>query len=208
MSRPRPAELQHLRPSNLAGALAVGAVGLTTGTGIALAMQPGAASLGSRPDRARPGDGPVVRRAPRMRARHPLPHAPPPPDRRTHCRRVRRDPLRLLDADPWPPPPVDRVAGPGPDDGRAGAPRAPAAGADDRERLLEALDSPLLDHLSPGKLLEPAAAVPVLRLAHRAHPDGAGRGRPCRALRGDRVLRRPAEAARDVRAGAAAQPDG
>ena len=41
MARPRPAELQHLRPSNLAGALAVAGVGLTTGAGIALAMQPG-----------------------------------------------------------------------------------------------------------------------------------------------------------------------
>ena len=39
-ARPRPAELQHLRPSNLAGALAVAAVALTTGLGIALAMQP------------------------------------------------------------------------------------------------------------------------------------------------------------------------
>jgi acyl-lipid omega-6 desaturase (Delta-12 desaturase) len=38
--RPRPAELQHLRPSNLAGALAVAGVGLTTGLGIALARQP------------------------------------------------------------------------------------------------------------------------------------------------------------------------
>jgi omega-6 fatty acid desaturase (delta-12 desaturase) len=40
-ARPRPAELQHLRPSNLAGALAVAAVALTTGLGIALAIQPG-----------------------------------------------------------------------------------------------------------------------------------------------------------------------
>ena len=39
-TRPRPAELQHLRPSNRAGALAVAAVALTTGLGIALAVQP------------------------------------------------------------------------------------------------------------------------------------------------------------------------
>jgi fatty acid desaturase len=39
-TRPRPAELQHLRPSNLAGALAVAAVALITGLGIALAVQP------------------------------------------------------------------------------------------------------------------------------------------------------------------------
>ncbi len=39
--RPRPAELQHLRPSDLAGALAVAGVGLTTAAGIALAVQPG-----------------------------------------------------------------------------------------------------------------------------------------------------------------------
>ena len=39
-ARPRPAELQHLRPSNLAGALAVGGVAATTAVGIALALQP------------------------------------------------------------------------------------------------------------------------------------------------------------------------
>ena len=39
-TRPRPADLQHLRPSNSAGALAVAAVALTTGLGIALAVQP------------------------------------------------------------------------------------------------------------------------------------------------------------------------
>ena len=39
-ARPRPAELQHLRPSNLAGAVAVASVGVTTGAGIALALQP------------------------------------------------------------------------------------------------------------------------------------------------------------------------
>ena len=39
-ARPRPAELQHLRPSNLAGALAVGGVGAATTAGIALALQP------------------------------------------------------------------------------------------------------------------------------------------------------------------------
>jgi acyl-lipid omega-6 desaturase (Delta-12 desaturase) len=39
-TRPRPAELQHLRPSNLAGALAVSTVAVTTGAGIALSAQP------------------------------------------------------------------------------------------------------------------------------------------------------------------------
>lgn len=39
-ARPRPAELRHLRPSNLAGAVAVAAVAGTTGLGIALATQP------------------------------------------------------------------------------------------------------------------------------------------------------------------------
>src|SRR6185295_1663614 len=39
-TRPRPAELQHLRPSNPAGVLAVAVVALTTGLGIALAVQP------------------------------------------------------------------------------------------------------------------------------------------------------------------------
>jgi omega-6 fatty acid desaturase (delta-12 desaturase) len=39
-ARPRPAELQHLRPSNLAGVLAVSAVAATTGLGIWLAVQP------------------------------------------------------------------------------------------------------------------------------------------------------------------------
>ena len=39
-ARPRPAELQHLRASNLAGALAVGGVAATTAAGIALALQP------------------------------------------------------------------------------------------------------------------------------------------------------------------------
>jgi fatty acid desaturase len=39
-ARPRPAELQHLRPSNLAGALAVGGVAAATALGIALALQP------------------------------------------------------------------------------------------------------------------------------------------------------------------------
>ena len=39
-ARPRPAELQHLRPSNLAGALAVGGVAADHGAGIALALQP------------------------------------------------------------------------------------------------------------------------------------------------------------------------
>jgi acyl-lipid omega-6 desaturase (Delta-12 desaturase) len=39
-TRPRPVELQHLRPSNLAGALAVTAVGSTTVLGIALALRP------------------------------------------------------------------------------------------------------------------------------------------------------------------------
>jgi acyl-lipid omega-6 desaturase (Delta-12 desaturase) len=38
--RPRPSELQHLRPSNAAGALAVAVVAATTALGIALAMQP------------------------------------------------------------------------------------------------------------------------------------------------------------------------
>ena len=38
--RPRPAELQHLRPSNPAGTLAIAAVAVTTGLGIALAVQP------------------------------------------------------------------------------------------------------------------------------------------------------------------------
>jgi acyl-lipid omega-6 desaturase (Delta-12 desaturase) len=40
-ARPRPAELQHLRPSNLAGALAVGGVAAATALGVALALQPG-----------------------------------------------------------------------------------------------------------------------------------------------------------------------
>ena len=39
-ARPRPAELQHLRPSNLAGTLAVGGVAAATAAGIALALQP------------------------------------------------------------------------------------------------------------------------------------------------------------------------
>jgi acyl-lipid omega-6 desaturase (Delta-12 desaturase) len=39
-TRPRPAELQHLRPSNPAGALAVATVGLTTALGLILALQP------------------------------------------------------------------------------------------------------------------------------------------------------------------------
>ena len=39
--RPRPADLQHLRPSNLAGGLTVAVVVGATGLGIALALQPG-----------------------------------------------------------------------------------------------------------------------------------------------------------------------
>jgi omega-6 fatty acid desaturase (delta-12 desaturase) len=39
-ARPRPVELQHLRPSNLAGALAVTGVAAATGIGLALALQP------------------------------------------------------------------------------------------------------------------------------------------------------------------------
>jgi omega-6 fatty acid desaturase (delta-12 desaturase) len=39
-TRPRPVELRHLRPSNLAGALATAAVGSTTVLGIVLALRP------------------------------------------------------------------------------------------------------------------------------------------------------------------------
>ena len=39
-TRPRPVELQHLRPSNLAGGLAFAAVGSSTALGIALALRP------------------------------------------------------------------------------------------------------------------------------------------------------------------------
>ena len=40
--RPRPVELQHLRPSNAAGVLALALVSAITGLGLALALQPGA----------------------------------------------------------------------------------------------------------------------------------------------------------------------
>src|SRR5207247_5010329 len=116
------------------------------------------------PDRAFRGVCRMVRAAARVRSRYALSHPRASPACRLYRRLVCADPVRMLAPNPCASPPLDRLAGPRSDDRGADAAAAQPIRVLGRERVLEVLDSALLDDVSRRQLLEhpsPAATVPL-----------------------------------------------